>query len=59
MRIAIIGQVAFGEAVSTALRDAGSEIVAVTAPPETGGKPDPLWASGQAAGVAGGYTSSP
>ncbi|MDE3096486.1 MAG: methionyl-tRNA formyltransferase [Chloroflexota bacterium] len=51
MRIALIGQAAFGEAVFRALRDAGEEVVAassVTGSPE---RPDPLWAAAAAAGV--------
>jgi methionyl-tRNA formyltransferase len=52
MRIALIGQAAFGEAVLKALRERGEEIVGVCAPatPE-GGKPDPLRATAEAAGL--------
>jgi methionyl-tRNA formyltransferase len=52
MRIVLIGQAAFGEAVFKALRDHGEEIVGVCAPatPE-GGRPDPLRAAAEAAGL--------
>jgi methionyl-tRNA formyltransferase len=52
MRIGLIGQAAFGEAVFNALRDAGEEVVGVCAPatPE-GGRPDPLRAAAEAAGL--------
>lgn len=51
MRIAIIGQAAFGEAVFKRLRADGEEIVAVSAPPPKGDRADPLWAAAAAAGV--------
>lgn len=53
MRIVVIGQAAFGEAVFTALQARGEEIVGVCAPatPE-GGRPDPLRAVAEAAGIA-------
>ena len=51
MKIAIIGQAAFGEAVLRALRDAGEEIVAVSSVAGTAERPDPLWAAAQAANV--------
>jgi len=51
MRIAIIGQAAFGEAVFRALRDAGEQIVAVSSVAGTPERPDPLWAAAHAAEV--------
>ncbi|MFQ5878975.1 MAG: methionyl-tRNA formyltransferase [Dehalococcoidia bacterium] len=43
VRIALIGQAAFGEAVLKALREAGEEVVGVSAPLEArGGRDDPL-----------------
>src|SRR5215208_3559527 len=52
MRIVLIGQAAFGEAVFKALQEAGEEIVGVCAPatPE-GGRPDPLRAAAESAGL--------
>ncbi len=52
MRIALIGQAAFGEAVFNALRDAGEEIVAVSSIEGTAERPDPLWAAAGTAGIA-------
>ncbi|MEX2247013.1 MAG: methionyl-tRNA formyltransferase [Dehalococcoidia bacterium] len=51
MRIALIGQAAFGEAVFRALRDAGEEIVAVSSVPGAPGRPDPLWAAAEQARI--------
>lgn len=52
MRIVLIGQAAFGEAVFKALRERGEEIVGVCAPPTPeGGRPDPLRAAAEAAGL--------
>ena len=51
MRIGIIGQAAFGEAIFRALRDAGEQIVAVSSVAGTAERPDPLWAAAQAADV--------
>ncbi len=51
MRIALIGQAAFGEAVFTALRAAGEDVVAVSSITGKPERPDPFWAAGQAAGV--------
>ncbi|MER3419442.1 MAG: methionyl-tRNA formyltransferase [Chloroflexota bacterium] len=52
MRLALIGQAAFGEAVFKALRERGEEVVVVCAPePRPGARPDPLWAAAEAAGV--------
>ena len=42
MRIALIGQAAFAEKVLDELHKAGEEIVHVYAPPDAGGRPDPL-----------------
>lgn len=59
MRVSIIGQAAFGEAVFARLREDGTEVVAVSAPePAEGGRPDPLWAAAEAAGVVLVPTSS-
>jgi methionyl-tRNA formyltransferase len=51
MRIALIGQAAFGEAVLKALREAGEEIVAVSSVEGTPERPDPLWAAADAMGL--------
>jgi methionyl-tRNA formyltransferase len=51
MRIALIGQAAFGEAVFTALRDAGEQIVAVSSVEGAPERPDPLWAAAGEAGI--------
>jgi methionyl-tRNA formyltransferase len=52
MRIVLIGQAAFGEAVFKALQENGEEVVGVCAPatPE-GGRPDPLRATAEAGGL--------
>lgn len=52
MRIALIGQAAFGEAVFKKLVDQGHDVVGVCAPatPE-GGRPDPLRAAAEAASL--------
>ena len=50
MRIAIIGQAAFGAAVYERLRDGGHEIAGVFTAPETG-RPDPLAEAARADGV--------
>jgi methionyl-tRNA formyltransferase len=42
MRIALIGQAAFAEKVLQELHARGEEIVHVYAPPDSGGRPDPL-----------------
>lgn len=52
MRIALIGQAAFGERVFSALRDAGEQIVAVSSVEGAPERPDPLWAAAEAAGIA-------
>jgi methionyl-tRNA formyltransferase len=52
VRIALIGQAAFGEAVFAALRDAGEEIVAVSSITGTSERPDPLAKAARDAGIA-------
>src|SRR5574338_119042 len=52
MKIALIGQAAFGEAVFRALRDAGEQVVAVSSVAGTPERPDPLWAAAGEAGIA-------
>ncbi|MBI4419447.1 MAG: methionyl-tRNA formyltransferase [Gemmatimonadetes bacterium] len=53
MRIVVIGQAAFGEAVFKALREKGEEVVGVCAPATPkGGKPDSLRVAAAAAGLA-------
>jgi methionyl-tRNA formyltransferase len=52
MKIALIGQAAFGEAVFFALRNAGEDIVAVSSITGKPERPDPLWAAAEAAGIA-------
>jgi methionyl-tRNA formyltransferase len=42
MRIAVIGQAAFAEKVLQELHGRGEEIIHVYAPPDAGGRPDPL-----------------
>ncbi len=51
MRIALIGQAAFGHAVFSALRDAGEQIVAVSSVTGTAERPDALWAAAQEANI--------
>jgi methionyl-tRNA formyltransferase len=51
MRIALIGQAAFGEAVFRALRDAGEQIVAVSSITGSAERPDPLYVAAQDAGT--------
>lgn len=51
MRVTVMGQAAFGEAVFRRLRDDGFEIVGVSAPPPAGSRVDPLWAAAQEAGL--------
>ncbi len=51
MRIVLIGQAAFGEAVLKRLAEDGHEIAGVSAPAPAGGRADPLWAAAEAAGV--------
>ncbi len=52
MRVSIIGQAPFGEAVLKRLADDGAEVVAVSAPqPVEGGRPDPLWVAASERGL--------
>jgi methionyl-tRNA formyltransferase len=50
MRVAIMGQAAFGEAVLKRLQDDGVEIAGVAAP-AGGARPDALWAAAEATGI--------
>ena len=50
MRIALIGQAAFGEAVFKRLMGDGIEIVGVSAPASEQ-RPDPLWTAAEEAGL--------
>ena len=50
MRVALMGQAAFGEAVLKRLRDDGVEICVVAAP-SSPGRPDPLWSAAEVAGL--------
>lgn len=53
MRVSIIGQAAFGEAVFTRLKDDGVDICAVSAPePAEGARQDALWAAAVDAGLS-------
>ena len=48
MRVAIMGQAAFGEAVLKRLQDEGVDIAGVAAPqPKDLSRPDPLWAAAE------------
>lgn len=51
MRIVVMGQAAFGEAVLKRLRADGRDIVGVSAPAPRNGAADPLWAAAEAAGL--------
>ena len=52
MRIALIGQAAFGEKVLDALLNQGEQVVVVYAPPDgSGGRVDPLKAAAEARGI--------
>ncbi|MCL4534248.1 MAG: methionyl-tRNA formyltransferase [Bacteroidetes bacterium] len=52
MRIVLIGQAAFGEAVLKALQERGDEVIAVYVPPDKPGRrPDPLKEAALAAGI--------
>lgn len=51
MRVVVMGQAAFGEAVLKRLMDDGVSVVGVSAPAPSGGKVDPLWAAAEAAGL--------
>lgn len=50
MRLAVMGQAAFGEAVFKRLLEDGHEIAVVSAP-SVDARPDPLWAAADAAGI--------
>ena len=51
MRVSLMGQAAFGEAVFKRLLADGVELVAVSAPAPSGDRKDPLWAAAEAAGL--------
>ena len=51
MRIALIGQAAFGARVLERLIDKGEEVVGAFAPPESPGRPEPLREAGEKRGV--------
>ena len=52
MRVSIIGQAAFGEAVLKRFQADGVEIAGVSAPPPAeGGRPDPLWTAASQSGL--------
>src|SRR5262245_26495514 len=56
MRIALIGQAAFGEAVFKRLVEQGEQVVAVSTITGTAERPDPLHAAATSAGVPGFHT---
>lgn len=51
MRVSLMGQAAFGEAVFKKLLDDNVEVVGVSAPAPAGERKDPLWAAAEAAGL--------
>jgi len=51
MRVVLIGQAAFGKEVLSGLLGRGHEVALVYAPPEKGGKPDPLAAEAATLGL--------
>jgi methionyl-tRNA formyltransferase len=51
MRLVLIGQAAFGKEVLSGLAGRGHEVALVYAPPEKGGKPDPLAAEAATLGL--------
>ena len=51
MRVSVMGQAAFGEAVLERLLEDGVEVVGVSAPAPAGDRKDPLWAAAEAAGL--------
>jgi len=51
MRILLVGQAAFAEAVLRGLLEAGDVVAAVVCPPDKGPKPDPVKAAAQARGI--------
>ena len=52
MRIVLIGQAAFGAKVLEALLESGENVLAAYAPPDKGGRPDPLKEAAAAKGVS-------
>lgn len=59
MRVAIMGQAAFGEAALKRLVADGVQVVGVSAPPPTeGARPDALWAAAEASGLPAVATAS-
>ena len=51
LRVAMMGQAAFGKAVLDRLRADGVTVSALSAPEPSGGKLDPLWAEGEESGL--------
>ena len=51
LRVAMMGQAAFGKAVLDRLRSDGVTVSAVSAPEPSGGKADPLWDEGERSGL--------
>ncbi|HLR97799.1 MAG TPA: methionyl-tRNA formyltransferase [Jiangellaceae bacterium] len=51
VRVAVMGQAAFGKAVLDRLRSDGVTVSIVSAPEPSGGKADPLWEEGEQSGV--------
>lgn len=52
MRVSIMGQAAFGEAVLKRFREEGVDVVGVSAPrPRDPARPDPLWAAAESSGL--------
>jgi methionyl-tRNA formyltransferase len=51
MRVVVMGQAAFGEAVYRRLRADGFDVVGASAPGPSSGRHDPLWAAAEADGV--------
>ena len=51
MRVSLMGQAAFGEAVFKKLLEDNVDVVGVSAPAPVGERKDPLWAAAEAAGL--------
>src|SRR5581483_4570983 len=51
MRVLLVGQAAFAEAVLRGLEDAGDTVAAVVCPPDAGAKPDPTKAAALERGI--------
>lgn len=51
MRVSVMGQAAFGEAVLKRLLEDGVQVVGASAPAPAGERKDPLWAAAEAAGL--------